>query len=119
MLTLLVFSTQPDLAAQRADEILHLLGVMGQRRHHTPDGARPGDVRGTARDDVDMQLRYEVAQSRDIEFVASGDFLQRSGNAGNFRHQLRLLDLGKVDDLHRSEERRVGKEWRSRLWTDY
>src|SRR5205085_2496168 len=101
MLTLLMFSTQPDLAAQRADEILHLLGVMGQRRHHAPDRARPGDVRGTSRDDVDMQLRYEVAQSCDIELVASGDLLERAGNAGNFRHHPRKRMISTPRPLRR------------------
>src|SRR5260370_1187703 len=35
-------STKPNLAAKRADEILHLFGVMGERRHHPPDRERPG-----------------------------------------------------------------------------
>ena len=66
-------STQPDLAAERADEILDFLGVMRQWRHHAPDRPRPGGIAGAARDDVDMKLRHQIAQCRDIELVAFGD----------------------------------------------
>ena len=90
---------KPDLAAKRADEMLHFLGVMRQRRHHAPDRARPGDVAGAARDDVHMQLRHQIAERCDIQLVAFGDFFQRARDAGDFRHQLRLLDLVEVDDL--------------------
>src|SRR5215471_21128739 len=74
-----VCSTQPDLAAQRADEKLHLLCVMGERRRRAPDRARPGDVALTACDDVHVQLRHGIAESCNVELVAFGDVLQHAG----------------------------------------
>src|SRR5580700_8127136 len=71
-------STKPDFAAKRADEILHLLGVVCERRHHPPDRTRPGGIAGAAGDDVDVQLRHQIAESCDIELVASCDFFQRT-----------------------------------------
>src|SRR4051812_28174176 len=101
MLTCLVLSTQPDLAAKRADESLHLGGVVRQGLHHAPDRSRPGGITGAARDDVDVKLRHEIAECRDVELVALGDLLQRARDAGDLRHQLRLLHLVEVDDLDR------------------
>ena len=72
-----ICSTQPDLAAKRADEILNFLGVMRQWRHHAPDRARPGRVAGAARDDMDVQLRHQIAEGCDVQFVALGNFLQK------------------------------------------
>src|SRR6185295_14340044 len=95
-----ICSTQPDLAAKRVDEILNLLGVMRQRRHHAPDRAWPGHIAGAPRDDMDMQLRHQITECRDIELVALGDLFEGARNARDFRHQLRLRDLVEVDDFH-------------------
>src|ERR1700736_5297124 len=76
-------STKPDFAAKRADEILHLLGVVRERRHHSPDRTRPGGVAGAAGDDMDVQLRHQIAERCDIQFVAPGDLFQRAGDAAD------------------------------------
>ena len=77
----LMSSTKPDFAAKRADEILDFFGVMRQRRHHAPDRPRPGGIAGAARDNMNMQLRHQIAQRCDIQLVAFGDFFQRAGDA--------------------------------------
>src|SRR5882757_6381799 len=97
-----IYSTQPDLAAKCADEILHFLGIMRQRRHHAPDRARPGDIAAAAGDDMNVKLRHQIAECGDIELVALGDVFQRARDPGNLRHQLRLLDLVEVDQLDRA-----------------
>src|SRR5580658_4760597 len=93
--------TKPDLAAKRADEILDLLRVMGERRHRPPDRTRPGGVAAATRDDMDVKLRHQIAQGCDVQLVAFGDLFQRARDPGNFRHQLRLLNLLEVDNLAR------------------
>ena len=75
---------------------------MRQRRHHGPDRARPGDVAGAARDNVDVKLRHQIAKGCDIQLVALGDLFHGARDPGNFGHQLRLLDLVEVDDFGRT-----------------
>src|ERR1035437_1275093 len=91
-------STKPDFTAKCADEILDLLGVMCERRHHPPDRTRPGDIARAARDHMHVQLRHQIAEGCDIQLLAFGDFFQRACDATNFRHQLRLLDLVEVNN---------------------
>src|ERR1700730_19093876 len=92
-------STKPDFTAKRADESLYFLGIMGERRHYPPDRTRPGGVAGAARDDMDVQLRHQIAERCDVQLVAFGDLFQGAGDAVDLRHQLRLLDLVEIDDL--------------------
>ena len=73
---------------------------MRERWHHPPDRTRPGDVAAAARDNMDVQLRYYIAKRCDVELVAFGDLFQGASDAGDFGHQLRLLDLVEIDDLH-------------------
>src|SRR5664279_4610787 len=73
---------------------------MRERWHHPPDRTRPGDVAAAARDNMDVQLRYYIAERCDVELVALGDLFQGASDAGDFGHQLRLLDLVEIDDLH-------------------
>src|SRR3954453_14044187 len=89
-------STKPDLAAKRADEGLHFFGVMRQWRHHAPHRPRPCGVAGAPLDDVNVQLRHQIAEGGDIQLVASRDVLQLAGCAGDFGHQLRLRHLVEV-----------------------
>src|SRR5258707_14729500 len=91
--------TKPDLAAKRADEILNFLGVMSEWRQRPPDRARPGGIAGAPRDDMHVELRHHIAERCDVQLVAFGDLLQGACDTGNFRHQLRLLDLVEVDDF--------------------
>ena len=93
--------TQPERLAQKDGEAVERGPVIGFRLERAPDRTRPGGVARAASDDMDVQLRHQVAESSDIELVAFGDLLQRAGDAGYFRHQLRLLDLVEVDDLDR------------------
>src|SRR5258708_31966 len=69
-------------------------------RPRPPDPTRPSDVTGAPRDDMHVQLRPQIAHRGDIQLVVLGDIFQGACDAGNFRHQLRLLDLLKVDDFH-------------------
>ena len=89
----------PNPAAQLADEGLDLLRIVVDRRRLAPHGLRPGDVARASGDDVHMQLRHDIAERGDVELVAGGDRLERAGDAGDFGHQLRLLDLVEIDDL--------------------
>src|SRR5258706_6087085 len=84
-------STKPDLAAQRADEILYFFGVVRQRRHHAPDRPRPGDVAGTAGDDMHVQLRHQITPNGEVQLIALCDLLPGAGDTAEFGHQLRLL----------------------------
>src|SRR5258706_12743196 len=93
------FSTKPDFTTERADEVLNFFGIMGERRHHAPDRTRPRDVVRTARDHVDVQLRYQIAERRDIQLVSLGNILKSSRDATIISHQLRLHYLLAVANL--------------------
>ena len=69
------------------------------RRHRVPHRPRPGRVAARARDDMDVQLRHDVAERRDVDLVAAGERLERAAGVGDLAHQLRLLGRVEVDDL--------------------
>src|SRR3569623_1052055 len=67
----------PDFLAQRLREPCGFRGVIRRWRHQSPHRARPRGVTDTAGDEVDMQLRHDIAEGGDIHLVGLGVVLQR------------------------------------------
>ena len=69
------------------------------RWHRVPHRAGPGRVAARARDDMDMELRHDIAERRDIDLVAVGERLERAAGVGDLAHQLRLFDHVEIGDF--------------------
>src|ERR1043165_8484725 len=92
-------SVEPDLLAQRLAEPVQFLALVGARRRHAPDRLRPGRIAAEPGDDVDVELRHDIAERRDVELVAIGHGAQRACDARHLGHQLRLRDVVEIDQF--------------------
>src|SRR3569623_1618757 len=68
--------SDPDSLAQRLCESCCFRGIVGCGRHQPPNRPWPCGVADAARDDVDMQLRHDIAECCEVQLVGHGDLLQ-------------------------------------------
>src|ERR1039457_4349702 len=117
-----VFGTRPNAGRRQGSEplslpVLLLLGT-GARLHLTDVGFVVGILDDDFRCAENSRLRYRVVQGRQPELISAPVPLHHLHAPNPERRVLRGLALnacdGKVLSIHRSEERRVGKECRSR-----
>src|SRR5689334_7130788 len=83
-------SAECDFRPNAGDETGKLVRFVGLRWYRAPDRPGPSGVGTAARDDVDVKLRHDVADRRDIELVARGDVLEHPREHGDLIHQLLL-----------------------------